>query len=66
MINEDIVKELAEKFEKIKLLVMEYNRLSSDNKIDSEVGCIINNNNDAEMDMYSCDHEGWLPSSTFC
>ena len=63
--NEDVLKQLAEKYELIKKLVKEYNSLSNEYKIDSAVGCIISGeNNDSYEESY--DYEGWAPSSLGC
>lgn len=66
--DEEVVEALKNKYDAIKQLVAEYNNLARESKMDSRVGCIINEN--AEGDEYddesSFDYEGWLPSSATC
>lgn len=68
MDNQEVIKELAEKYESIKKLVKEYNDLSRKNKLGTEVGCIINTNEENEdEDSYGeYDYFGWMPSSLGC
>lgn len=68
--EEEVLKTLAEKYESIKKLVDEYNKTAKSLKIDTRVGCVINEESEDSEDNYYSNFgfsaEGWMPSSIGC
>ena len=57
--NEDVVSELENKYNSIKELVHEFNKLAQNNKLSTRVGCVINENDkDNEDEEYDWDENG--------
>lgn len=65
MDEQEVIKQLSEKYELIKQLINSYNEIAKSNKIDTRVGCIINENDDDDS-YFPFDTEGWVPSNLHC